>query len=209
MKNKKIGYTRVSQKNQDYQNQIIQLEQFDKEISEFVNEKISSGKKLQERKLFTLLNEVDEHTEIFITNLDRLARNVSEIEEIIKICQDRNIIIHITKIGIKLERNINPITKMFIQMMSSFSEMEKQVIIDRINDGLEKAKLEGKVLGRKKGSKSKSKLFPFHSEIIKLVDLKLTPKNIQKILSDRISITEMTIYNYIKNNNLKDIKNRK
>jgi len=206
IKNNKIGYTRVSQQNQDYNNQIIQLKKYNSDIKEFVNEKISSGKKLKERKLFNLINSVEEHSEIFITNLDRLARNVSEIEEIIKICQDRNIIIHITKIGVKLEKNMNPISKMFIQMLSSFAEMEKQVIMDRIKDGTDKARLEGKTFGRPKGKKSVSKLEPYKQEIIKLVKLELTPKNITKILSDRIKITEMTVYNYIKNNNLKEEK---
>jgi len=199
----KIGYTRVSQKNQDFNNQILQLKEYDADIENFINEKISSGKKIEERKLFSLLNTSEAGTDIYITNLDRLARNTNEILQIIEICKKNLITIHITKIGIKIGVNMNPMDKMFVTVMGSFAEMEKEIIKDRIRDGTDKARAEGKTFGRPQGKKSKSKLEPFREEIKKLVALNLTPKNIKKILSDRINITEMTVYNYIKNNNLK------
>jgi len=198
---KKIGYARVSQKNQDYENQVIQIKNFDNNIDRFVNEKISSGKKLEDRELYNLINSVEENTIIYVTNLDRLARSVSEIEKIIEICIDRNIIIHIIKIDIKLQRNMNHIAKMFVQIMGSFSEMEKEHIKDRINDGVENARKRGVKFGRKKGSKSKSKLEVYKKEIMSYRDKGLTPKSIKKLLGDRIEVTEMTIYRFLKKNN--------
>jgi DNA invertase Pin-like site-specific DNA recombinase len=195
---KKIGYTRVSQKNQDYNNQIIQLKDYDNSINDFVNEKISSGVKLENRKLYELLQKSEKGTQIYITNLDRLARNVSEIETIIDICKTKDIKIYITKINIILEKDMNHISKMFIQMMGAFAEMEKEHIKDRIRDGIEKALKNGKKLGRKKGSTSKSKLEKYKKEILDYSNKDLTPKSIKKLLADRIEISEMQIYRFLK-----------
>jgi len=193
-----IGYTRVSTQDQDYNNQIINLKEYNPNIEEFINEKISSGKSLKERRLFNLLNNAEKGTNIYITNLDRLARDTAEILEIIQICKDNEITIHITKIGIKIGLNMNPMDKMFITIMGSFAEMEKAIMKDRIIDGLENAKSKGVKLGRQKGSTSKSKLEPYQSEIIKYHNQKLTPKSIKKLLADRIEISEMSLYRFIK-----------
>jgi len=193
--NKKIGYTRVSTQEQEYENQIIQIKQVDDSIKDFVNEKISSGKPLEERKLFNLLNTCEKNTEIYITNLDRLARNTNEILKIIDICIKNDITIHITKIGIKIGIKMNPMDKMFITIMGSFAEMEKQIIIDRINDGLQRT---NKKSGRRKGQIIKSKLEPYKKEILEYHKKDLSNNSIKKLLNDRIETSEMTIYRFIK-----------
>jgi len=192
-----IGYTRVSTQEQDYNNQIINLKEYNQNIEEFINEKISSGKSLKERKLFNLLNNAEKGTNIFITNLDRLARNTAEILEIIQICKDNEITIHITKIGIKIGLNMNPMDKMFITIMGSFAEMEKEIIIDRIKDGQKKYILDGGKIGRQKGDKIKSKLDPYQSEILKFLDIGLKPTAIKTLLKKDIEISLSMLNKYI------------
>jgi DNA invertase Pin-like site-specific DNA recombinase len=195
LSNKKIGYTRVSTAKQENENQIKIIKEFLNEDIEFVNEIISSGKKLKDRELFNLINRVESGTTIYITSLDRLARNVMETLEILEICKEKDITIFIVKIGLKLSKNITPMDNMFVQILSMVAEMERQTIKDRINDGLKRTK---KKSGRRKGQKIKSKLDKFKNEIIEYNKKDLTPKSIKKLLSDRIEISEMQIYRFLK-----------
>jgi len=195
LSNKKIGYTRVSTSKQENENQIKIIKEFVNEDIEFINEIISSGKKLEDRKLFNLLNEVESGTIIYITSLDRLARNVRETLEILEICKQKDITIFIVKIGLKLSKDITPMDNMFVQILSMVAEMERQTIKDRIKDGLSRTDKKG---GRRKGQKVKTKLDKYKKEILDYTDKDLTPKSIKKLLSDRIVVSEMTIYRFLK-----------
>ena len=194
----KIGYMRISTKLQDLEVQKEQLKELG--ITEFHSEIISTSKKLEDRKLLKLLNIVEEHTEIYVVALDRIARNTSEILNILEICKDRNIKIITLREGLVLERDIKPENTLVITVLGSIGEMERKTIQNRVNKGLDNARKKGVVLGRKKGSTSKSKLEPYKSEILKYHNQGLSPLNIKKILSDRIEVSEMTIYRYINKN---------
>jgi len=55
-------------------------------------------------------------------------------------------------------QNINTISpegRMFLRMLMILAEYERELLIDRTNAGLARAKKEGKTLGRPKGSKDK------------------------------------------------------
>lgn len=61
---------------------------------------------------------------------------------------------------ISLTQNINTTTaegRMFLHMLMVLAEYERELTINRINDGLKRAKADGKKLGRPHGSKDKKR----------------------------------------------------
>jgi len=194
--NKKVGYLRISTKNQDLKVQEEQLKNIG--IKEFTSEIISTSIKLENRKLFNLINEVEEETEIYVVALDRIARNTIEILNILEVCKIRNIKIITIRENLILEKNIKPENTMIISVLGSIAEMERKTIQNRVNKGLDNARKKGIKLGRRKGQKVKTKLDKYKKEILDYTDKGLTPKSIKKLLVDRIVVSEMTIYRFLK-----------
>lgn len=84
--------------------------------------------------------------------LDRIGRSLSHLVRLFEEFKKKNVDF------ISVTQNINTSTaesRMFLQMLMVLSEYERALIVNRVNDGLKRAKLEGKILGRKKGSKDK------------------------------------------------------
>jgi DNA invertase Pin-like site-specific DNA recombinase len=197
-----IGYGRISTNKQKLDVQEEQLKEYN--ILYFVGEEISSSVKLEKRKLYSLLNSLEENTTIIVVALDRIARNTMEILEILEICQKRNLIIKTIRENLILERDLKPEQKMILTVLGSIAEMERKTIQNRVKRGLEKTKLKGTKLGRKKGQIVKSKLDKHKKEIMSLLEMKLSVRKIKKILDLKVSVSEQAIGNYIKKHNLKE-----
>ncbi len=88
--------------------------------------------------------------------------------------------------------------KVMITMFSLFAEIERDLISERTREGLERARAQGNVLGRPKGSLGKSKLDGKEAEIRELMDKKVTKANIAKILG----VSWPTLQNFIRTRKL-------
>lgn len=153
---KKVAiYCRVSTTDQHPENQRIQLEEYAKRMGwEYtLFEEKESTRKTRPIK-YELLQRLrkKELDGVLVWKLDRWARSVSEaaleMDELIK-----------RDIGfISLQDSIDITTangKFFAQVLFAFAELERNIIRERTLAGLERAKKQGKQLGRPVGSKDK------------------------------------------------------
>jgi DNA invertase Pin-like site-specific DNA recombinase len=83
-------------------------------------------------------------------------------------------------------------------MFSLFAEIERDLISERTKEGLERAKAEGKLLGRPKGKLGKSKLDGKQNEIQNYLDKGVNKANIAKIYD----VSWPTLDNFIKTRGL-------
>ena len=91
---------------------------------------------------------------IIVYKLDRIGRSLSHLIKLFEEFSKKKIDF------ISVTQNINTTTpegRMFLHILMVLSEYERELIINRINAGLSRARAEGKVLGRPKGSKDKSR----------------------------------------------------
>jgi len=89
---------------------------------------------------------------IIVYKLDRIGRSLSHLVKLFEEFKAKSINF------ISATQNINTQTaegNMFLQMLMVLSEYERALTIRRVKDGLERAKANGKVLGRPVGSKDK------------------------------------------------------
>ncbi len=150
-------YVRVSKGDMHPENQKIQLIEYAKRQGwnyEVFEEKESTRKTRPiKNNLFNLLRR-GMYDAVLVWRLDRWARSTSElaleIEEL-----------HLKGISfISLKDNIDLSTatgKLQFHIISAFAEFEREIIRERTLAGLERAKMQGKRLGRPKGSKDKKK----------------------------------------------------
>ena len=88
--------------------------------------------------------------------------------------------------------------KVMITMFSLFAEIERDLISERTKEGLARARAQGKILGRPKGSLGKSRLDGKEDQIRDLILKKVTKANIAKIFG----VSWPTIDNFIRTRKL-------
>lgn len=140
----KYGYARVSTSDQDLTIQIDAL----KEVGcETIRQEKISGTSIQGRdELNILLEFLREGDELVITRIDRLARSIRDLQ---------NIVYDLDKKGVTLSATEQPIDtstsagKCFLDMLGVFGEFETNLRKERQMEGIAKAKEKGVYKGRK------------------------------------------------------------
>ena len=93
---------------------------------------------------------------IIIYKLDRLGRSVSNLCNLLAEFRNRNVRLISISDGLDSQTD-NPMSRAFWQLLAVFSQLEKEIIVERVRSGLERAKAQGKKLGRPAGSKDRNK----------------------------------------------------
>lgn len=102
---------------------------------------------------YCISNEIDS---LLISELSRLGRNVDEVLANVKLCKDNNLNIYFQKENLNIfqpDGAKNPFLNIFISVLGTCAEMERENIKFRLNSGRAKYIAEGGKFGRKEGSK--------------------------------------------------------
>jgi DNA invertase Pin-like site-specific DNA recombinase len=125
----KYGYARVSTIHQDLQVQIQRLENEGCDV--IYSEKIT-GTKFDRPKFRELLSNLKEGDTLAITKLDRFARSTGDAIETIKLLFDKGVKVHVLNMGL-IENT--PTGKLIFNVMSAFAEFERDMIVERTQEG--------------------------------------------------------------------------
>ena len=190
------GYCRVSTQRQHEENQHFAIERFCQEhamcINVWVEEKISSNKKLKERRLGTLLNKLKAGDVLITTEISRLGRSLMEVMGILQTCLEKDCQVWTLKENFRLGADIQ--SKVLAFAFGLSAELSKSLLQARIKESLARLKANGKKLGRPIGAKSKSlKLAKQRKRLFDLLN-KGTPKSqIARILN----VDRCTLYSFL------------
>ena len=155
MKDKAVIYIRTSTIDQHPENQRLELESYAKRenLDYTIFEEQESTRKTRpiKQKIMNQLRD-KKFTTLIIWKLDRWGRSINELVNDLKELTDKRIKI----ISIKEHIDYSSASgQLFANMLSAFADYEREIIRERTLLGLERAKKEGKQLGRPKGSKDK------------------------------------------------------
>jgi len=143
-----FGYGRVSTAQQTTDNQKLELENFGYKIDYWFEDTGVSGKtSAKQRPQFkALLDKIRDGEKIVVSKLDRLGRDAIDVLQTVKELSDRNIKIIVHQLGsTDLSSSAG---KMLLTMLAAVAEMERDLLIERTQSGLQRAISEGKQLGR-------------------------------------------------------------
>jgi len=140
----KYGYARVSTSDQDLTIQIDAL----KEVGcETIRQEKISGTSIQGRdELNILLEFLREGDELVVTRIDRLARSVRDLQNIVFDLDQRGVTLSATEQPINTKTSAG---KCFLDMLGVFGEFETNLRKERQMEGIAKAKEKGVYKGRK------------------------------------------------------------
>lgn len=133
----KYGYARVSTAGQDLETQITLLE---KEGCEKIYQDKISGTKKDRPAFLELLSILQEGDTLVVTKLDRFARSTVDGINTIKDLFNRGVRVHVLNMG--LVEN-TPTGRLIFNIMSSFAEFERDMIVERTQEGKAIAKRRG------------------------------------------------------------------
>lgn len=191
------GYIRVSTVHQDTEKQKFEIFNlaYSKalKIDEFIEETVSGSKPYKERLLGNLIHKLKKDDIILITELSRFGRSLLEIMEIMSQLMQNDVKVYVAKGGMEIGKNIQ--SKVLAFAFGLAAEIERDLISSRTKEALAKLKSEGKILGRPKGSLSKSRLDGKEKEIDYYLSKQISIKSICKLLD----VPPTTFYGFCKN----------
>ena len=139
--------------------QVAGLDAQVKQLKEYGCEKIyqeqvsSVGEREQ---LNVALGSLRSGDKLVVTKLDRLARSVRHLGEIIDTVNEADAALVILDMGGTAIDTSNATGKLILNVMSSVSQFEREMMLERQREGIAKAKAEGKYKGRKPTARNKT-----------------------------------------------------
>ena len=140
----KYGYARVSTSGQDL---TIQIEALTNAGCETIRQEKVSGTSVQGRdELNTLLDFLRKGDELVVTRVDRLARSIRDLQNIVYDLDKKGVVLSATEQPIQTNTSAG---KCFLDMLGVFGEFETNLRKERQMEGIAKAKEKGVYKGRK------------------------------------------------------------
>lgn len=145
-----FAYCRVSTVEQTTDNQILAIRNagYDIQESRVISETVSGSVRAMERKEFKTLIEhkLEAGDTLVVLKLDRLGRDNIDVQQTIEQLTAKQI--KVVSLDLPVSDLSSAEGKLMLQMFSAFAEFERNRIRERTQEGLNRAKAEGKKLGR-------------------------------------------------------------
>ena len=187
MPGKRVGYIRVSSFDQNHERQLEGI-QLDKR---FIDK--ASGKDVNRPAFIELLNYVREDDLVIVHSMDRLARNLDDLRQIVQNLTSKKVQVQFIKENLTFTGEDSPMSQLLLSVMGAFAEFERSLIKERQKEGIAIAKNKGVYKGRTKALTAEQVL-----EVRKKVE-----QGVPKALVAReMAVSRWTLYKSLENNYL-------
>lgn len=186
MKNYTIGYARVSTQDQNLERQIDALNAYG--IDRLYQEKMT-GTRQHRPELDAMLSRLEEGDTVVVESLSRLGRSTKDLLTLIDLFESKKVKL------VSLKENIDTSTstgRLLITVLSALSQFERDVIVERTNEGLAAARARGRKGGRPKVADTKIR------QALKLYD---TKQYSLKEIESLTGVKPSTLYRRLKDEN--------
>jgi DNA invertase Pin-like site-specific DNA recombinase len=187
----KIGYARVSTREQNLDMQVFALEDAG---CEKICEEVVSGAKADRPVLNNLIKQLRDGDVVVVWKLDRLGRSLKHLVELVHILMQRNI--GLCSLNDPIDTT-TPQGRLIFNVFASLAEFERDVIKERTNAGLSAARARGRLGGRPRGISKASEATACTAETL-YREGKLSVMQISK----KLNISKNTLYKYLRYRNV-------
>lgn len=181
-KGKRIGYIRVSTTDQNPERQLENI-QLDKKFIEY-----ASGSSLKRPQLELMIDYVREDDLVIIHSIDRLARNVKNLHQIIDQLLDKGVSVQFIKENLQFTGNDSAMSKLILGIFAHVAEFERELILERQKEGIAIAKKQGKYKGRQS---------KFTNDIQDQIEARLLTRDSKSQIAHDLGISRYTLYRYL------------
>lgn len=152
-----FAYLRVSTNQQTVENQRLEIQNAGYSVDYWFQDEGVSGKVCTNMRpqFSSLLNKIRDGETLIVSKLDRLGRDSIDVLNTVQKLSSRNIKIIVLQLG---NTDLSsPTGRLLISMLAAVATMERDLLVERTQAGLMRAKSEGKVLGRPSKTSQKDK----------------------------------------------------
>lgn len=183
MKGQRVGYVRVSSLDQNEQRQLEGVA-----LDRIFTDK-ASGKDVKRPQLQEALAFLREGDVLVAHSLDRLARNLGDLREIVAGLTGRGVTVEFIKERLTFNGEDGAMSHLLLNIMGAFAEFERSLIRERQREGIALAKKRGVYHGRK------AKLNP--EQVVEL--RRRVGEGVKKAeLARQYNISRETLYAYLR-----------
>lgn len=143
MTGQKIGYIRVSSEEQNTDRQLDGLD-LDRTFTDKVSGKSTDRPQLQE-----MLRFVRQGDHLFVHSMDRLARNLVDLRQMVSDLTARGVKVHFVKEALTFNGDDSAMSVLLLSVMGAVAEFERSIIRERQAEGIRIARQKGVYKGRK------------------------------------------------------------
>jgi DNA invertase Pin-like site-specific DNA recombinase len=179
----RLGYIRVSSADQNTERQLDGVD-----LDERFEDKCS-GKDRERPALQALLKHARKGDHILVHDMSRLARNLSDLEALVKELTSKGVVIEFVKERLIFDGESNSTATLMLQIMGAVSQFERAMILERQREGIRIAQAKGTYRGRK------AALSVARADELRKRVAAGEPK---AGLAREFGITRQTLYSYIK-----------
>jgi putative DNA-invertase from lambdoid prophage Rac len=144
-----FAYVRVSTAGQTTENQVREIEAagFAIEKRRVVSETVSGSSAIEQRPGFMkLMDRLERDDVLIVTKLDRLGRNAMDVTATVAKLADMSVRVHCLALG--GADLTSAAGRMTMQVINAVAQFERDLLIERTQSGLERARAAGERLGR-------------------------------------------------------------
>jgi DNA invertase Pin-like site-specific DNA recombinase len=180
-----IGYVRVSSCEQNISRQLegMALDKI------FVDK--ASGKDTMRPELENLKQFVREGDTVVVHSMDRLARNLDDLRQVVRMLTGKGVKIQFVKESLTFSGEDSPLANLLLSVMGAFAEFERSLIRERQMEGIALAKQRGAYHGRKRSLSG--------AEVSELLNRAALGEKKAQIARD-FNISRETLYKYLREN---------
>jgi DNA invertase Pin-like site-specific DNA recombinase len=182
----KLGYVRVSTADQDPE---LQLDALSAAGCEKIFQETATGANRERPQLQRLLDQLREGDVLLVWKLDRLARSLRDLVDLVNLIQSKGAAIHSLNDQIDTSTSTGKFT---FHVFAALAEFERDLIRERTHAGLAAARARGRQGGRPKGLSKKAQ----HTAIIAERLYQEGQLTVAEIC-EQLSISRATFYNYL------------
>lgn len=122
---------------------------------------------------------------LIVTKLDRLARSVRNLGEIVEELEGKRVGLRVLDLGLDTS---NATGKLMLNVLGAVAQFEREMMLERQREGIAKAKADGRYKGRKATARQKA------GDIMQLLKCGLTRKE----AAERCNVSQRTVYRILK-----------
>ena len=179
-------------KEQNPENQLIRLREYCKargwEYREYVD--YASGSKMDREGLHMLMDDLMEIDGILVLRLDRFGRSLRNLLDLLDRIRKKGKFFEAIDQGLKISEKKDPMNDFMLSILGAAAEFERELISERVRDGMARAKKENKKIGRP------TVLERRNVSVDEILKLRNSGKTIREI-SQYLGIKKSSVYNYI------------
>lgn len=182
-----VGYARTSTIDQSAGLSAQQMELTEVGCEKIFEEQVSSVDIKARLKLADALEFIRQGDTLVVTKLDRLARSVHHLLEILERISMKGADLRILNLGMDTS---TPTGKLMLTVLGSIAEFEREIMLERQREGIARAKAQGKYRGRKPTARAQS------DSVIQLTKDGQGPTAVAK----KVGISRASVYRILKEN---------